>query len=430
MTTYPEAVQAYLDKNAKWNFAANFLDLTFYSLALSFIFSSTVLTLYISHLTDIAVLIGLIPAIQHVGFFFPQLLLARLSERLPRKKPLVMAISVMERLPYAFIGLLLILWPQAPGWLAYTVLAVSLGSATIAGGLASPAWRAMLVKVVRRDQRGILFGGSSAVGSLLGVAGAAIASVVLARYPYPTSYGICFMLCFLFQLCSYTSLAMNREPAVEPVIEERSPQDYWRRLPLLLRQNRNYGRYLLARAVLILGGMSATFYIIYARRYFQASDAFAANLTIVALVSQAIAAPIFGRLADKTGHKWVAELCTFLGLVGILLVIFAPSILWFYGVYIIITAASAGMGVAGPNLVMEFSTEEVPTYTALADTILALPVLLAPLIGGWLVDSAGYKPTFIVSLFLYIAGLVILHWFVLDPRHAGAAATGKPTVKA
>lgn len=154
MTGNSAEVQAYLDKNARWNFMANFLDLAFYSLALSFIFSSTVLSLYVSYLTKIALLIGLVPAIQNVGFFFPQLFLARITERLSRKKPLIMIISVMERLPYAVVGITLLAWPQAPVRAAYLILAVSLGTATLAGGLASPAWRAMVAKVVPIRRRG------------------------------------------------------------------------------------------------------------------------------------------------------------------------------------------------------------------------------------------------------------------------------------
>ncbi|MCE5258960.1 MAG: MFS transporter [Chloroflexi bacterium] len=421
METYTPEVRAYLEKNARWNFTVNFLDLTFYSLALSFIFSSTVLSLYISHLTTIAVLIGLIPAIQNVGFYFPQLLLARVSESLPRKKPLILKISVMERIPYACIGLLLLFWPQAPNWLAYGVLAFSLGIATFAGGLAAPAWRAMLAKEIRRERRGILFGGSTAVGSLLGVGGAFVSRQVLSSYPYPTSFGICFMLCFVFQVCSYISLALNREPALESHIEPRSPKDYWARLPRLLKENSNFTRYLISRAVLILGGMGGAFYVIYARKQFGISDAFAANLTIVALVSQTIAAPILGRLADKVGHKWLTEICTLMNIAGVLLVLLAPSDLWFYGVFAITTAAGAGMGVAGANLTMEFSSTELPTYTALADTVLAGPVLLAPIIGGWLVDLAGYRLTFSIAIVLYLAGWIIIRWFVCDPRHLAEA---------
>ncbi len=143
---------------------------------------------------------------------------------------------------------------------------------------------------------------------------------------------------------------------------------------------------------------------------------FAANLTIVILLSQTIAAPAGGHIADKVGNKWLIEICTLLNMIGVLLVLAAPTDVWFYGVFIVISAAGAGMGIASSNLTLEFS-DEVETYTALADTMLAVPVLLSPILGGWLVDWAGFRATFLIGMALYAAGWMILHWFVQDPRH-------------
>ena len=145
---------AYVRKHEAWNFGTNVLDLTFFNLASSFIFGATVLSLYASHLTASAALIGLIPAVQQVGYYLPQLLLARHVETLPRKKPLILRISVFERLPYLFVALLAFLMPGAPKWLAYGVLILSLGIASSAGGLAGPAWQNKLAKVLRPDRRG------------------------------------------------------------------------------------------------------------------------------------------------------------------------------------------------------------------------------------------------------------------------------------
>lgn len=405
-------------RNETWNFIANFLDLTFYNTGLSFIFSSTVLTLYTSYLTSSAVLIGLIPAIQSVGYFLPQLLLARVTEQLPRKKPLVQKVSVMERMPYIFVGLVAIFWTTAPHWFSYIVLALSLAMATMAGGMVTPAWKAMLAKVIRVERRGLLFGGSSALGGLLGVAGAALSRMILARYPFPTSFGICFMLCFVFQVLSWCCLGLNREPTVAPTKEAVSARVYWKRLPGIFRHNPNYTRYLMARTLITLGTMGGAFYILYARRSFGITDAFAANLTIAALASQTLSTPVLGALADRLGHKWLTELGTLISLCGLVLVLLAPSSVWFYAVYVLSTAASAGMSVASSSMTMEFSDEEdLPTFTALADTIVSIPVLLAPLLGGWLVDSLGFKPMFLVAVVFLIAGWASMHWIVREPRY-------------
>ena len=72
--------QHFIEKNRRWNFLANAADLTSVNLAQAFVFSTTILTLYATYLTSSAVLIGLIPAIQQVGYLLPQLLSANRAE--------------------------------------------------------------------------------------------------------------------------------------------------------------------------------------------------------------------------------------------------------------------------------------------------------------------------------------------------------------
>ncbi|NLV73384.1 MAG: MFS transporter [Chloroflexi bacterium] len=417
MSSYSPEVTAYLARYERRNLIANFLDLTFFSLAMSFIFASTVLTVYISRLTSVAVLIGLVTSIQGVSSSLPQLFFANKAEHLSRYLPFILPISTLERLPYGVIGLMLLLWPQVPNWLAYTVLILGLAIAALAGGICAPAWRGMIAKVVHREQRGMLFGVSAGVGGLLGVAGAAVSRQILANYPYPTSYGICFMLCFVFQICSYIGLSLNREPATPPTVESRSARDYWSRLPSVLRGNRNFRCYLTIRVLLVLAGMAGVFTMVYARQRFEVSDSFAADLTMVALISQTIAAPLLGRVADRLGYKWLLQLGTLTSMFAMVILIAAPAPEWFYLLYLVTNAGGAGMGIAASNLPMEFSATELPTYTALSDTLLTLPILLSPLIGGWLVDTVGMRPTFVLSLVLYAVVYVMLRWFMIDPRH-------------
>jgi len=422
-TPSPQNYEAYIQKHATWNFVVNVLDLTFYHLAVSFVFGPTVLAVYASHLTRSAVLIGLIPTIQTVGFFLPQLLMARQAQLVPRKKPLVQRISVMERLPYLLVTLNILLWPQAPASVSYAVLALSLALANGAGGLSAPAWNNMLAKVIRMERRGLLFGLSRALGGLLGIGGAAVSSRVLAIYPYPTSFGICFLLCFAFQVVSWICLSLNREPARSPTRVSPSAKDYWRRLPDVLRNNPNFARYVGSRTLIILGTMGASFYVIYGRSAFQISDAFAGSLTMAALIGQTASTPLLGWLGDRRGHKWLTELSTLVGGCALVLVLVAPSPAWLHGVFVLMNTAVSGLAVAGMSMTMEFcDQEQVPTFTALANTLLAVPILLAPLLGGWLADIASYPALFAAALALTVAGWATIHWAVRDPRRERLAS--------
>jgi len=66
---------------------------------------------------------------------------------------------------------------------------------------------------------------------------------------------------------------------------------------------------------------------------------------------------------------------------------------------------------------MEFSSaDEIPTFTAMAGTITGVPTLLAPLLGGILVDVGGFRLLFGVALAFAVAGFVVMRLLVKEPR--------------
>lgn len=127
-----------MTRDARWNWTVNLLSNAFFSLALSFVFGSTVLTLYASHLTRSAVLIGIVPSIQGIMTVLPQLLMSRQTERLPVKKKLFAKVNILERVPYLWIGLLILFVPGMPPMASYWILVLSLMLAWAAGSLGRP----------------------------------------------------------------------------------------------------------------------------------------------------------------------------------------------------------------------------------------------------------------------------------------------------
>ena len=70
------------------------------------------------------------------------------------------------------------------------------------------------------------------------------------------------------------------------------------------------------------------------------------------------------------------------------------------------------------SITMEFGDlEDVPTFSALTNTIVAVPILIAPVLGGWLIGAAGYRTLFLVALILTILGWASMRWLVREPRH-------------
>ncbi len=409
------------DPNGRWNFAVNLLDISSFHFGMSFVFASTVMPLYASRLTHSAVLIGLVPAIQQATYYLPQVLLAKRGERLHRMKPVVARISIFERLPFLLIALSILLAPQMSPAAAYAILIGCLAASSAAAGIAAPMWKAMLAKVIAPDRRGALFGTGFALGGLLGIAGSAISRHFLSAFDFPVSFGLCFLAAFGGQVLSWTGLALNREPtaAPTPIGGDHDGMLSW--ILEELRANKNLSRYLLSQGLVILGTMGISFYIVYARVNFEISDGFAGTLTMFALVSQAIGTLILGRLADRKGHKWLTELATIFGLAAIIVIFFAPTKAWLFPTFFFMNLSVSTLNVARMSITMEFSEpHRLPRITAISNTAIAVPLLLAPLTGGWIIDSFGYPALFATAALFSVAGWVVLRFLVADPRVGSA----------
>ncbi len=415
--TDSERYDSYIRENGRWNFFANVADLSAVNLAKAFVFSTTILPIYASHLTSSSILIGLIPAILEVGFLLPQIFVARKVETFDRMKPFVVKVSIFERVPYLVLALSVFLWPGAPRWFAYGVLALSITVASGSGGVATPAWKTMLGKVIAPDSRGLLFSMGMGIGGFLGVGGAFLTRWILNRFDYPYSYGWCFALAFAGQALSWVFLTLNREPPRRMRSSRESFSDYFRRLPSVLKNDGNFFRYLIGQLFMILGTMAASFYVLYGAERLGVTEGFAATLTMVALVSQSAGTPLIGRLSDRFGHKLMSELSALMGIGGLVALLLAPTPAWLGVTFVLMNLGRAAMAVTRMSITMEFSPiEDLPTYTALAGTLLAVPTFVAPVLGGWFIGLFGYRTTFFIAIGTALAGFIISRKGVTDPR--------------
>jgi MFS family permease len=206
--------------------------------------------------------------------------------------------------------------------------------------------------------------------------------------------------------------------------EHASVRDYARGLPAFLKNNPNFTRYLAGQTFVILGAMAIPFVIIYARERYGVDDEFAGTMTVAALIAQSAGTPVLGWLSDRIGHKFMILLSACLGIAGLVLVSVASGAAWLGPVFVLTNLAQAGGKIARFGITMEFGRlERLPTFTALAGTILAAPTFLAPIIGGWLVDSVGFVPMFSIAGCFLAAGAFVVYRGVVDPRKGAAAGT-------
>ena len=420
-----ESAEMLLQRYARRNFWLNVFDGVAFVFGMSMVSRYTVLPLFVSRLSSERWLQGLIPALTQVGALLPALFMAPLTASLARRKPLILAVTIGERVPWLALGLVLLLWPHLP---AATLLAIFFALYTIymfSGGFVSIAWQDFIARVIPERRWGTFFGLQFGLGDALGVAGAAVASLILSTQPFPQSVGMLALICFSAMILSYIFLACTVEPPQQP--KPRQPiLAFLRGVVPLLRRDHAFRRYLFCRAAISLGLVGHSFVTAAALERFHLSDAEIGVFTAVLLAAQAISRISSGALADRWGHKQVLELSTALGLLALLLAVLAPSAAWFFPIFVLVGMAQAGYQLSGYTMIFSFSTPaDRPTYIGVSNTALAPMAAFGPLLAGWLAEQAGYNLLFLVLLMIGLAGVLGLHWRVPTPMRAGAAAAGE-----
>jgi MFS family permease len=401
------------------NFVFNALDISAFMFGLSLVSATTVLPLYARHLTSSLLLIGLIPTITNVGWAFPQLFVANAVTRLRRKKPLVIGGTVIERMPFLLLALTIIIWPQAPSDAALVLFLALLTIHAISGGLAGVAWQDFIAKLIPVERRGFFFGVSYSMAGLLGLVGAFVSQAVLGYYLYPFNFAVCMFLAFSVLAVGFFSLVLTHEPAQPDIPRPMSTAEFWRRLPSVLQGDSNFSKYLLSRTVTILGTMATGFVAVYAASRFNLPDQVAGWFTAAMMVSQVIGNPFLGLLGDRLGHKLVLELTAAATAMGMGIILLASSEIWIYLVFALIGISMAGGFSSSTAIVFEFCPpDHRPIYIGLSNTLLALPLAIASLLGGLLAQALGYQGLFAISLVLSLLGGGMLLWLVREPRAA------------
>jgi MFS family permease len=274
----------------------------------------------------------------------------------------------------------------------------------------------MIAKVIPVQRRGLWSGLGRGLGALLAIAGAKLSEYILARWAFPANYALCFVLAFVAVMISFVGLASTREPASPTVKPRTSQSDYLRRLPALLRRDRNYVRYLLARTVANLGAMAAGFLMVYGKEQVPGALGQVGTLTAILVGSQAATNLVWGLVADRMGHK-VVLVGGALAMAGAAAAaLWIPSLAGLWVAFGLLGLALSAESVSHMNIILEFcAPEDRPTYIGLTNTLLA-PGMLAPVLGGWLATWAGYRGLFGVAIGLSLLGGLALAIWVREPR--------------
>ncbi len=412
-------LENFTHRNLRFNVFIGMLDAAFFGFGWGFSSFGTIVPLFVSQMTDSAILIGLIPAIHAVGWQLPQLFTANQVARLRRYKPMVLMMTIHERIP--FLGLALAAWllPELGAGIILPVTFLLLIWQGLGSGFTANPWQSMIAKIIPAEARGSFFGTQAAVANIVISGAAVLAGYLLDLLHSPLDYALCFLIASLGYLASMGALAWTREMQDYDKAVHQEKTSIFKSMGDILRRDHNFAAFMAVRILYQFATMGFAFYIVYALRQFNMNTITAGYLTAALTIAQTFANAGMGWLGDRIGHKKMLVVGMVAVALSSLLAWGAPALEWFYLVFIISALSNVAYWTIGMVLVVEFGSEaERPLYIGMSNTLVAPFTILAPILGGWIADSFGYQTTFLLSAIGGIIVTLIMLFLVKDPRQA------------
>jgi MFS family permease len=400
--------QQSIEENLRYNIVLNIFEGAFFGLGLGFASFVTIIPVFVSTLTDSAILIGLVPAMHSTGWYLPQLFTARFLARQSHFKPTVMRYTLHERLPFFLLAV--VAWTSV--YLDRTVVLILVFSLLIwqglgAGFTANP-WQNMISKLIPDRIHGVFFGAQFGAVSVLMAAGSLLTGFLLDRYALPYNFALIFLFASLALLISMATLAMVREPQIPPA-SGQSDLDFGKQLISILKNDRHFRKFLLVRSLMQLGIMPIGFYTVYAVQTHGAPGSAIGLMTAIMSVTQVFANVLLGRLGDRKSHRLVLALGAAALSISALIAWLAPNYTWFYPAFMLAGIAYVTVWATQMVVTLQFArNDQRPAYIGLSNTITAPSALLSPVLGGWLAGQAGYPATFWLAIAAAILTLGML----------------------
>jgi MFS family permease len=410
------SIQQFTRKHLRFNVTIGLMDAALFGLGWGFSSFGTVIPLFVSQMTDSAILIGLIPAIHAVGWQLPQLFTANQVARLRRYKPMVLMMTIHERIPFLGLALVALSMATLGKTAALIVTFLLLIWQGLGSGFTANPWQSMIAKIIPSDARGSFFGIQAAVANIV-ISGAAIlAGYLLDLFDSPLDFALCFGIASIGYWGSMAVLSFTREPHdAEKVVPETQPSVF-KGMGEILRRDRNFSAFMAVRVLYQFATMGFAFYIVYALRKFHMDAITAGYMTAALTISQTIANAGMGWLSDRVGHRAMLIIGMAAVALSSLLAWGAPALNWFYLVFIVSGLANVAFWTIGMAMVVQFGTEtERPIYIGMSNTLVAPFTIIAPILGGWIADVFSYQTTFMLSAIGGVIVTLMMIFLVKDP---------------
>lgn len=420
MSTATALENALPPSDYRWNAGALIVDMASFNVGMSFISSTAVLPALITALGGSEVIVGLGSGLISGAWLLPQLLVAGVVARLPRKQPFMARTAWLTRPILLVLALIiLLLGEDRPAVVLASVLA---GTAVffMFDAVVSVPWFDLIARAIPDRRRGRVLGSAQVLGGVGGIlAGVAVRAVLREGSPptFPADYALLYACATGMMLVSAGALSLIREPASNAPTRDVPPlRRVLAQLPGIITDDRTFRRVIGVRVLAGFVGMASAFYVLNTTRNAGLSLESAGFFVSAQVAGSLAGGLLMGVMQDRWGPlvhirtiiaisalpPAIALLCQpFLAALG-------PNVVYPYLlVYFALGIYAGSIGWPYFNWILEYAEEaKRPLYIGMANTLGAV-TMVTPVLGGWVARDVSYTAVFALALTCALTALAM-----------------------
>jgi MFS family permease len=406
--------------NHRWNASALIVDMASFNVGMSFISTTAVLPALITALGGSEVIVGLGSGISTGAWLLPQLLVAGIVARLPRKQPFMVRVAWLTRPIMLVLALIILLLGETRPDVALAAILIGTGAFFIFDAMVSVPWFDLIARAVPATRRGRVLGIAQVVGGLGGIlAGIAVRAILRegSAFSFPRNFALLYALAAFMILVSAVALTLIREPASDAPTRDVLPlRRILAQLPGIISQDRPFRWVISTRVLLGLVGIASAFYVLNATQNaglsIEASGYFVSAQVAGSLTGGLLTTVLQDRWGPLVHIRTIIVVSAVAPLVALvcqpLLATLGAAVLYPY--LLVYVALGIYMGSTGwPffNWILEYAEEaKRPLYIGMINTFGAI-TMVTPAVGGWVARDISYTAVFVLSLVCAFAAFAL-----------------------
>ena len=369
--------------------------------------------------------IGLLAAVPNLLTNSLQVLWALLTERLGRRKQIMLFGAIGGRL--LWLPLVILPWVSPSPTAAVYILLAAVAVRAAVAGMAQPAWTSLMADLVPRQVRGVYFASRNILVNVAALAATVLAGLLVEAGGEPGGYQLVYAFAVIMgAIAGYYMTQMPDLPwqgreqggaAGVAAAETRPGRRRWAASLEILRREPNFMRYCYTALVWTFAvHLPAPLFAVYFVQDLGGAEAAWGIVTATNFATTVLAQRYWGLLSQRLGEKRVMIVSGVgaMTLPALWLLIPAPSLA------IAVNGLGgffwAGYNLASFNLLLALAPQaRRTTYIALYNTTVGLGMTAGPLVGGYIAAATGIPLVFALSTALRLVGLWLFARAVYQP---------------